>query len=55
VYFLVGLQDYLLEAYMPTENQIARDIDDVVYPVDEKYVQTFSLKPDKNVTLETLI
>jgi hypothetical protein len=46
---------------MPTENQLARDKDDVVYPVDvvyhvdEKYLQNFSLKPDKNVTLETLI
>jgi hypothetical protein len=40
---------------MPTENQIEQDIDHVVYPVDEKYVQTLSLKLDKNVTLETLI
>jgi len=41
---------------MPTENQLARDtIDDVVYFVDEKYVLTFSLKSDNNVTLETLI
>lgn len=40
---------------MPTENRIAPDLDDVVYPVDEKYVQTFGLKPDKHVTLETLI
>lgn len=40
---------------MPTENQIERDIDHVVYPVGEKYVHTPSLKPDKNVTLKTLI
>lgn len=26
---------------MPTENQITRGIDNVVYPVDEKYLQAF--------------